>query len=53
MQTKSSVFDGLSHLKNIPTNSPGVGIVSVGCFFFGMLEMIDGRWPLAFKSGVL
>ena len=35
MQAKSGcVFDGSAHLKNIPTNSSGEGIVSVEFFFF-------------------
>ena len=43
MQAKSGcVFDGSAHLKNIPTNSSGEGIVSVEVFFFRMLQITGG-----------
>ena len=34
-----SEFEGLAHLKNIPTNSSGDGVVSGGGFFFRMFDM--------------
>ena len=53
MQAKSRrLFDGSAHLKNIPTNSSGVGIVSAGYFFFRILEMIDVGKPLALEVSV-
>ena len=38
-----SEFEGsAAHLKNIPTNSSGDGVVSGGGFFFRMFDMKDG-----------
>ena len=34
-------FEGSAHLKNIPTNSSGDGVVSGGGFFFRMFDMKD------------
>ena len=36
-----SEFERSAHLKNIPTNSSGDGVVSGGGFFFRMFEMKD------------
>jgi len=34
-------FEGSAHLKSIPTNSSGDGVVSGGGFFFRMFDMKD------------
>jgi len=40
-KTSKYEFEGSTHLKNIPTNSSGDGVVSGGSFFFRMFDVKD------------